>query len=130
MLTQEEVDAFAQHWLAAWNAHDLDQIMAHYEEQVELSSPVAAQLLNRPGGQVVGKPDLRPYFQKGLAAFPDVHFTLKDVLWDKQSVVLYYENQRGTHTAEYMELSPQGKVARVVANYSRKGRWVATISMV
>ena len=102
MLPQEEADAFAQHWLAAWNAHDLDQIMAHYEELAELSSPVAAQLLNRPGGQVVGKADLRLYFQKGLAAFPELHFTLKEVLWAVRSVVLYYENQRGTHTAEYM----------------------------
>jgi hypothetical protein len=33
-------------------------------------------------------------------------------------VVLYYANQRGTHTAEYMELSPDLKVVRVVANYS------------
>jgi predicted ester cyclase len=119
MLTQEEVDAFAKGWLAAWNAHDLDQIMAHYDDQVELSSPVAAQLLNEPEGRVMGKDNLRLYFQKGLAAFPELHFTLKEVLWGMQSVVLYYENQRGTHTAEYMELSPQGKVVRVVANYSR-----------
>jgi hypothetical protein len=32
--------------------------------------------------------------------------------------VLYYTNQRGTHTAEFMELSAAGKVTRVVANYS------------
>jgi hypothetical protein len=34
------------------------------------------------------------------------------------SVVLYYTNQKGTHTAEFMEFSASGKVARVVANYS------------
>jgi hypothetical protein len=33
------------------------------------------------------------------------------------SVVLVYANQNGTHTAEYMELSADGKVVRVVANY-------------
>jgi len=119
MLTPEEVNAFAQHWLAAWNAHDLDQIMAHYEDHVELMSPVAVQLLNNPAGRVVGEENLRLYFQKGLAAFPELHFKLENVLWGINSVVLYYENQRGTYTAEYMELSPQGKVVRVVANYSR-----------
>jgi hypothetical protein len=41
------------------------------------------------------------------------------VLWGVQSLVLYYENQRGTHTGEYMELAPGGKVVRVAANYSR-----------
>jgi hypothetical protein len=34
------------------------------------------------------------------------------------SLVLYYTNQKGTRTAEFMELSGVGKVARVVANYS------------
>jgi len=47
MLTQAAVDVFAQHWLAAWNAHDLDQIMTHYEDHVELISPVVVQLLNQ-----------------------------------------------------------------------------------
>jgi len=119
MLTQAAADTFAQHWLAAWNAHDLDQIMTHYEDHAELISPVVVQLLNNPAGRVVGEENLRLYFQKGLATFPELHFTLIEVLWGIQSVVLYYENQRGTHTAEYMELSPEGKVMRVVANYSR-----------
>jgi hypothetical protein len=39
------------------------------------------------------------------------------VLWGINTVVLYYTNQKGTRTAEFMELSPSGKVARVVANY-------------
>jgi hypothetical protein len=31
--------------------------------------------------------------------------------------VLYYTNQKGTRTAEFMELSAAGRVVRVVANY-------------
>jgi hypothetical protein len=106
MLTKEEAYHFAEHWLNAWNAHDLDQIMAHYDDQVELSSPVAVLLLNDSKGRVVGKTNLRAYFGKGLAAYPMLHFKLKDVMWGVKSIVLYYENQRGTHTSEYMELSP------------------------
>jgi hypothetical protein len=34
------------------------------------------------------------------------------------SIVLYYENQRGTRTGEFMEFDADGKVVRVVANYS------------
>jgi hypothetical protein len=118
MLTKEQVYQFAQEWITAWNAHDLDQIMAHYDEEIELISPVAAQLLNQPDGKVAGKANLRAYFQKGLSAYPTLHFELIEVLWGVSSVVLYYANQRGTHTGEYMEISPQGKVSRVVANYS------------
>jgi predicted ester cyclase len=104
--------------VAAWNAHDLELILTHYEENVELTSPVAAQLLGTPDGKVAGKANLRAYFQRGLAAYPELHFQLEDVLWGVNSVVLCYLNQKGTRTAEFMELSATGKVARVVANYS------------
>jgi len=118
VLTRDEAWKLAKEWVAAWNAHDLELILAHYEDDVELTSPVAAQLLGTADGKVVGKANLRAYFQRGLAAYPEMQFRLEDVLWGVNSLVLYYKNQRGTHTAEFMELSAAGKVARVVANYS------------
>jgi hypothetical protein len=117
-VTKEEAWNLANHWVAAWNAHDLDLIMAHYEDAVELTSPVAAKLLGTPNGKVVGKANLRAYFQRGLEAYPELHFRLEDVLWGLNTMVLYYSNQKGTRTAEFMELSATGKVARVVANYN------------
>jgi predicted ester cyclase len=116
-VTKDEALNLARHWIAAWNAHDLDLIMTHYEEGIELTSPVAAQLLGTSDGRVKGKENLRAYFQRGLEAYPDLHFHLEDVLCGVNSVVLYYKNQKGTRTAEFMELSATGKVARVVANY-------------
>jgi predicted ester cyclase len=117
-LTAEEAKHFAHHWIAAWNAHDLDQIMSHYDDAVELISPTAARLLGLADGKVNDKANLRAYFEKGLAAFPDLRFELKDVLFGVSSVLLYYTNQKGTHTGEFMEISSSGKVVRVVANYS------------
>jgi predicted ester cyclase len=117
-MTKDEAWDLANHWVAAWNAHDLDRIMTHYEDAVELTSPVAAQLLGMPGGRVVGKTDLRAYFQRGLEAYPDLRFHLDDVLWGINTVVLYYTNQKGTHSGEFMELSTTGRVARVIAHYS------------
>lgn len=117
-MTREEAWELANHWVAAWNAHNLDLVLTHYEDAVELTSPVAAQLLGTPQGKVVGKANLKAYFQKGLAAYPDLRFDLENVFWGVNSVVLCYANQRGTRSAEFMELSASGKVARVVANYN------------
>jgi ketosteroid isomerase-like protein len=117
-MTKDEAWKLANHWVAAWNAHDLDLIMTHYEDVVELTSPVAARLLGTRDGKVTGKANLRAYFQRGLEAYPELQFRLEDVLWGVNSVVLYYVNQKGTHTAGFMELSADGKVARVVANYN------------
>ena len=116
-MTRDEAWKLANHWVAAWNAHDLDLIMTHYEEAVELTSPVAVQLLGTSDGKVVGKANLRAYFRRGLDAYPELHFQLKEVMCGVNSVVLCYINQKGTWTAEFMELSAMGKVARVVANY-------------
>lgn len=117
MVTRDEALNLADLWVAAWNAHDLDLIMTHYEDAVELTSPVASQLLGTSEGKVVGKANLRAYFRRGLEAYPELHFRLADVLCGVSSVVLYYTNQKGTRTAEFMELSAMGKVSRVVANY-------------
>ena len=117
-VTRDDAWSLANHWVAAWNAHDLDLIMTHYEDAIELTSPVAAQLLRKVGGKVVGKANLRAYFQRGLEAYPELNFHLEDVLCGVNSVVLYYVNQKGTRTGEFMELSATGKVLRVVAHYS------------
>lgn len=117
-MTNDDAWKFANHWVAAWNAHDLDSIMSHYDDAIELTSPVAAQLLGVPEGKVVGKTTLRTYFQLGLEAFPQLRFHLEDVLSGVNSVVLYYKNHKGTQSAEFMELSASGGVARVVAHYN------------
>jgi hypothetical protein len=117
-VTKEEAWKLANHWVAAWNAHDLDSILAHYEDVIELTSPVAAQLLGTSDGRVVGKANLRAYFQRGLEAYPELHFRLEEVLWGVNSLVLYYTNQKGTRVAEFMEVSAVGLVTRVVANYN------------
>jgi len=117
-VTRDEIWQLADDWVAAWNAHDLEAIISHYDEQIELISPVAEQLLSIPNGKVSGKASLRKYFQRGLEAYPELHFDLKDVLAGVNSVVLYYTNQKGTRTAEFMDLGAGGKVIRVVAHYS------------
>lgn len=118
MISQTDAVAFARDWIDAWNAHDLDAILSHYSEDVVLTSPVAARLLNDPSGTVRGKTALRSYFQRGLEAYPNLRFELLEVMSGLSSVVLVYVNQKGTKTAEFMELDENGKVVRVVANYS------------
>ncbi len=117
MLTEDKARNFAKHWIQAWNSHDLDAIMSHYSENVVLVSPVAAKLLGDPAGTVKGKAALRAYFQKGLEFYPQLKFDLIDVMWGLSSLVLYYTNQNGAKSGEYMEVGQDGKITRVVANY-------------
>lgn len=118
MLTEEYAKDIANHWLKAWNSHDLNEIMSHYGENVVLVSPIAAKILNDPSGLVQGKEALRAYFKKGLEVYPNLKFELIDVMWGLSSIVLYYVNQKGTKSGEFMEIDSTGKIIRVVANYN------------
>jgi ketosteroid isomerase-like protein len=118
MLSKTEALQFAHGWVRAWNSHDLDAVMSHYAPEVVLTSPTAAKLLGDPSGTVAGKEAVRSYFARGLEAFPNLTFELLDVMWGVSSVVLYYVNQKGTKTGEFMEFDVNQKVFRVVANYT------------
>ena len=110
---------FAQDWIEAWNSHDLERILTHYEDDVILTSPVALKLLSGDG-TVRGKAALRDYFSRGLHAYPDLRFDLIEALWGTETIVLCYRNNvRGTKTAEVLLLSSAGKISRVWANYDQ-----------
>jgi hypothetical protein len=118
MTMESETKEFARQWVGAWNSHDLDAIMSHYDVDVVLISPVAAKILDDPSGTVEGNAALRNYFKRGLELYPNLHFELLDVMCGLSSIVVYYKNQRGTRTAEFMEFGKNEKIIRVVANYS------------
>lgn len=110
---------YARDWIAAWNSRDLDSILSHYADDVVLVSPAAAQVLNDPSGTVSGKSALRDYFQRGLDFYPNLRFELLDVMSGLASIVVCYLNQKGTRTAEFMEFGKDGRIVRVIANYSQ-----------
>ena len=110
---------FACEWAEAWNSHDLDRILAHYDDEAVLSSPVALERLGGDGA-LRGKAALRDYFSRGLQAYPDLRFDLIETFWGTETVVVCYRNNhRGSKTAEVMLLNPAGKVTRVWANYDQ-----------
>ena len=69
-VNKEKAWELARHWVAAWNAHDLELIMTHYDEAVELTSPVAARLLEKADGKVVGKTNLCDVFSARVGRLP------------------------------------------------------------
>ena len=110
--------AFAADWIAAWNAHDLDRVLAHYSEDFEMTSPHIVQIAGEPSGSLRGKPAIRAYWTKALALFPDLKFQLVSVLAGVDSVTLYYRGARGRLAAEVFHFGAGGKVTRAFAHYA------------
>lgn len=95
MLTREFADRFAHDWVAAWNSHDLDRILAHYSDDVTMSSPRIAALTDESSGVLTGKGPLADYWRLALAGAPDLRFSLIGVYLGSDSVAVHYEGMRG-----------------------------------
>jgi SnoaL-like protein len=120
-MTESEAALFADRWVSAWNSHDLEAILSHYSDDVELTSPLVTSILSEGQSLVSGKANLRDYFRRGLEAYPDLRFTLRAAYPGARSVVVLYGSIRGLRAAELMELDAEGRVARVVAHYLGTG---------
>ncbi|MCF6385855.1 nuclear transport factor 2 family protein [Mycobacterium sp. MBM] len=86
---------FAQEWVAAWNRHDVEAVLAHFHEDVVFTSPVAARVIPASGGLIRGKAALRDYWTTALAQLPDLHFEVLGVYRGVSSLVINYRNQAG-----------------------------------
>ena len=122
MNTETRARQFAEEWIASWNNHDLEAILAHYADEVRFHSPFIVKLFNEPSGVIQGKETLRVYFQRGLQAYPELRFELLSVLSGVNSVVLHYRSVNHLLAAETMVFDERGKVREVRAHYATVGQ--------
>jgi ketosteroid isomerase-like protein len=117
-LPRDFAEHFAVEWVAAWNAHDLDRILAHYADDFTMTSPYIAPLAGEPSGTLRGKEQVRRYWQAALEKMPSLRFELLHVLLGVRSIVLSYRNHEGRLAAECFCFDDTGRVAAAGAHYS------------
>lgn len=118
MITEETAKEFAQLWLNAWNSHDINSILEHYDNNVEFYSPLISLLNFNKDGVIRNKTDLKTYFEIGLNAYPDLHFQFHHCFVGVDSFVIYYTSVNGRLAAEVFELNENNKAKRVLCNYT------------
>lgn len=109
---------FAEQWVSAWNAHDLERILVHYSDDFEMSSPYIIQLMGIPSGVLQGKAAVRSYWAKALEMFPDLKFELLDVLVGARSVAINYYGRGRRRVCEVLFFDDSGKIIRGAAHYA------------
>jgi uncharacterized protein (TIGR02246 family) len=104
-LDQDFLEAFADRWWAAWNAHDGEAVAALCTEDVTNSGPAL-------GRDVVGRDEIVPYVGMFVQAFPDLRFTIPEPpyasLTQPKAIVPW--RFTATHEGEFgpMRLAPTG----------------------
>jgi len=103
-------DKFAAEWIEAWNSHDIECIMAHYDESLKFSSSKLAKLIPSSGGELNSKEAVRSYWVKALAAQPGLHFEFIAVSKGVKSAVIHYRGVGGKLCAEFFAFGESGMV--------------------
>ena len=117
MLTPAQAHAFAHSWYAAWNAHDLDGILAHYAPAIAHSSPFIQRYNGSDDIALHGIAAVRAYFGRALERNPTLAFTPLHLAVGLESVILVYRRMNGELAAEVFFFDGAGKVVRSVSHY-------------
>ena len=112
-----QLAALGREWVEAWNSRDLERVLTLYAEDTEMTSDRIPAMGFDASGTLRGKDNLRAYWGKALALIPNLHFTLIDTYVTPDSVVVFYENERGKKICEYLRLDADGKIRQGSANH-------------
>lgn len=82
--------AHAEAWIAAWNAHDVEEVLKPWSEVGIFISPTAGAVTG--SAEVRGKAALRRYWTEALSRVPDLRFELIAAYADTeaQTLVVHY----------------------------------------
>ena len=104
-------------WIAAWNSHDLERVLAMYAEDSEMTSDRIPALGFDASGTLRGKERIRAYWGMALQRLPNLHFDLIDLYVSPDSVIVFYQNDRGAKICEYLRLDAEGNIRQGSANH-------------
>lgn len=113
-----DLQKFAETWIASWNSHKLADILQHYSEDLEITTPMIKLAAGIDSGSLKGKDAVANYWKKALERVPDLHFELIDVTAGINAVALYYKSIMNKKAIEVMHFNEEGKVNRMYAFYT------------
>ena len=102
----------AERWLAAWNAHDLDSVMALYGADPRHTSK-RVRMLGGSDETLQGREAIADYFRRGLQEYPTLHFEPISVSTGPRTVVIEYHRSGGgaeEPTVELLEVDADGLI--------------------
>jgi hypothetical protein len=84
------LSAIAQAWLDAFNAHDVDALVALYAEACTHTSPKIRALHPDTGGKLVGKPALAAWWREANRRLPDLRYEATAIVAGEGTVIIEY----------------------------------------
>jgi Predicted ester cyclase len=101
-----------RHFDEVLNEGRLDVIDEIYGDRYVLDAPVQTEGSVGAHGETRGRDGLKRRVVLFRTAFPDIHFTVDDMLAEGDRVAVQYTFS-GTHTGQFVELEPTGRKINV-----------------
>lgn len=106
----------AQDWFAAFNAHDLEALLALYAEDAEHYSPKLKVRHPETQGLISGKAALRDWWRDAFDRLPSLRYEVRKLTADDEQVFMEYtrhvEGEEDLRVGEVLEI----RGGRIVAS--------------
>jgi len=114
-MTREDAFRIANDWNAAWNARDVERVLAHVDNGVSFTSPTALAVVGM--ATVNGKAALREYWGKALSQITGLRFTMDRIVWDEHTreLAIIYQAEINGHrkmVSENLVFGSHGLIVR------------------
>lgn len=116
-MNRNDMNAFVESWISDWNNHDLESILAHYDESIVLYSPMIVPVTGEVRSSISGRAALRTYWKQALSLAPDLQFELQSVLLGSDALTILYRNQAGRAASETFVFTAQNLISLSIATY-------------
>jgi ketosteroid isomerase-like protein len=112
-MTSDDARAFAAQWAEAWNRRNIEQVLAHFDDEVEFTSPTALAVMGIP--TLRGKGSVREYWTRALSDIASIRFTVDRVVWDadrRELAIIYTSeiNGKSRRASENLRFNAAGQV--------------------
>ena len=96
--------AFAEAWVAAWNARDVEAVLVHFREDARFLSARAAEVTGSPS--LEGKAALRAYWVTAAQRLGETVLELDRALWDPEAreLLILFDRVSGSTRTRQCEL--------------------------
>lgn len=93
MNTAEKNEALAREWLKAFNQHNLEALLALYDQEAQHFSPKLKIRQPETNGLIKGKEALKAWWKDTFDRLPDLSYTAQTLTANAQRVFMEYLRQ-------------------------------------
>jgi ketosteroid isomerase-like protein len=112
-MTNNELNRIALEWFEAFNQHDLERLLALYDEDAEHYSPKLKVNWPQTNGVIKGKAALREWWKDSFDRLPSLEYKVIHLIAHESRVFMEYtrqvEGEEDLRVGETLEVS-EGKI--------------------